>query len=92
MFEVGQRGRKGEGGLLLRLLVVVRVEGGVQVALIQCRRGRAVYGAERLERNDASARHEHQHQTPPTVIQDMQNTGQARDTGGPKVIEEKYRK
>ena len=90
MFEVGQRGRKGEGGLLLRLLV--RGEGGVQVALIQCRRGRAVYGAERLERNDASAGHEHQHQTPPTVIQDMQNKGEARDSGGPKVIEEKYRK
>ena len=50
----------------------------------------ALYGAERPERSDASAGHHH-HQTPPAVIQDMQNTREARNTGSPKVIKGKIR-
>ena len=58
----------------------------------------AVYGAERLERSDASAGHQQAATstslapTPPTVIQDMQNTREVRDTRSPKVTKEKHRK
>ena len=43
------------------------------------------------ERCISRTQRHHQHQTPPAVIQDMQNTREARETGGPKVTEEKYR-
>ena len=54
--------------------------------------GRRIWGREAGEERCISGTPSHHHQTPAAVIQDMQNTREARETGGPKVTEEKYRK
>ena len=54
--------------------------------------GRRIWGREAGGEERCISGTPSHHQTPAAVIQDMQNTREARNTGAPKVIEEKHRK